>query len=127
MNDKKRILIVDDEEPIRRLLARGLAGFPAEMVFGTCASDAVEKMDSGAFDFLITDLKLPDKDGTFVIANFHKRFPGRTVVVITGLLEPEGLIRNIAKDHNCQVLSKPFQLEEIQNAIFNDKEQKKAA
>ena len=84
-----RILIVDDEEPVRNLLIRFLqaAGY-------TCRSaenveSAKEMLSAEPFDLLLSDLRMPVESGLELLKHAKKHYPQTGRVVITGFGSPE--------------------------------------
>ena len=85
----KRILIADDDASIRRLLEGALAPLAAELHF---CSDGLHAMDAlrcnGAYDLLITDVKMPVMDGrqlvTAVLADAD--LAGMPILVTSGIV-----------------------------------------
>ncbi len=77
-----RVLIVDDEEPARRLLREYLAGVPDVVVLGECADgfDAVRKVSDLGPDLLLLDIQMPKLDGFEVLELIDREIP---VVFIT--------------------------------------------
>jgi two-component system OmpR family response regulator len=87
---KKHILIVDDEVPIRELLARylDLAGYRVTSA-GT-AAEAEKTIADDPPQLIISDLQLEDSDGLVMIARLKARLPNTPVILLTGVLfDPE--------------------------------------
>jgi two-component system response regulator HydG len=111
---ERRVLIVDDEEDMRRLLAASLGeiGFTTEL----CASaqDALSVLSSGDFDVVVTDLHMPGMNGLELCERIVGSRPDVPVVVITahGTLEAAvGAIRVGAYDFVTKPIKlQPFQL-----------------
>lgn len=84
MNDQARILIVDDEEVVRRSHLRSLAklGCHAEAVAD--GYEALKSMERRPFDVILLDLRMPGLDGMSVLKAIRSRWPESQVVVITG-------------------------------------------
>ena len=78
-----RILVVDDEPQITRVLRASLASSGYEVVL---ARDGVEAFDfyrESAPDLVITDVKMPDMDGIDLIATLNRSEPGLYFLVLT--------------------------------------------
>ena len=62
----KKILIVEDEEPIRRVLKRILADENPEFKISEAidGNEAIEKLSRDKFDLVVCDIKMPKKDGS---------------------------------------------------------------
>lgn len=114
MMAKTRILIVDDDEPVRNALQRwfSLRGFEADVAED--GLDAVEKCAQGEYDVILTDLEMPRMGGIEAMARIRRLLPGVPVVVLTGYsdVSNEGVLSDAAK-----VLFKPLPLREIEKAV----------
>ena len=64
-----RILLVEDRDSLRRLLARALADDGYEVAAASTGGDAVRLLGERPFDLVLTDLKLPDRSGLEVLAS----------------------------------------------------------
>ncbi len=67
-----RILVVDDEEPIRKGLARVIAGLGHEVEVAESAEEALERAMSFTPDLVITDLHLPGRSGLELVADLQR-------------------------------------------------------
>lgn len=79
----KRILIIDDEEKLRSLLARiiSLEGF--EVSQAATITAALKKLSQEEFDVLICDVKLPDGNGVQVVKEMKERQPLAEIILLT--------------------------------------------
>jgi CheY-like chemotaxis protein len=109
---RHRVLVADDDEPIRRLVVRmlGHAGFDA--FEATDGQHAIEQLDTASFDALVLDLMMPRVDGFGVVNHLIETQPGmiEKTVVITAFP------RNAARErlhHLCGIVSKPFETKEL--------------
>jgi DNA-binding NtrC family response regulator len=84
MNAPARILIVDDEDVVRRSYASALAGARCRTRAARDGDEALDAMEKEAFDVVLLDLRMPGKDGMTVLEQMKRRWPEREVVVITG-------------------------------------------
>ena len=84
MNQIYRILVVDDEETIRKGLARIISGLGHEVDVAVDAEEALQKAVASPPDLVITDLQLPGRTGLELIADLKDRGVESTVVVLTG-------------------------------------------
>ncbi len=81
---KLRILVVDDEKPVRETLAEMLLAVRHRVELAGSGQEAVEKMRSGDFDFVFTDLAMPEMDGWETARLIRKSWPGVRIVLVTG-------------------------------------------
>ncbi len=84
MNDKASILIVDDEEVVRRSHLRSLAGTGCHAEAASDGQEALTVMEQHPFDVVLLDLRMPGLDGLEVLRTLKERWPDSEVVVITG-------------------------------------------
>ena len=113
-----RILIAEDEEPVRTLVARALAEDGHVVVAtadGAEALDALQR-EGGGFDLLLADIKMPVMDGIALALAAARDFPKLPILLMTGYADQrerasglEALIRD--------VIAKPFALAEINFAV----------
>ncbi len=78
-----RILVVDDEEPIRKGLARLISDLGHDVDLAASAEEALEKALAAPPDLIITDLQLPGRDGLELVADLQERGIESTFVVLT--------------------------------------------
>ena len=79
----KNILIIDDEEKLRSLLTRiiSLEGFNVAQA-NDCKT-ALKKLDSGYFDVILCDVKLPDGNGVELVKQIKSKFPAIEIILLT--------------------------------------------
>ena len=111
-NPKARILAVDDEavvlDSFRRILV--LEGYSVDTVeTGPEALGLVQRND---YDFVFTDLKMPDMDGVEVVKAVRHLRPDVDVVVITGYGSIETAVQTL-QHGACEYVQKPFTADEL--------------
>jgi DNA-binding NtrC family response regulator len=79
-----RILIVEDRDSLRRMLERALSQEGYEVATAADGQAGIRLVEERAFDFVLTDLKLPDVSGIDVLAASRRAQPRTPVVVLTG-------------------------------------------
>ena len=113
MSDPLRhLLLVDDETPLREVMAEQLAehGFRVEQAGS--GEEALARLSDFAFDILITDLRLPGADGRQVLDEAFARYPDIIALVITGF----GTLREAVEVTRLGAegfITKPFPFEEL--------------
>jgi two-component system, cell cycle response regulator CpdR len=113
-----RVLIVDDEDSMRMLLARAVAMDGHETVTAEDGAEALEILGSeqGAFDLLLTDIQMPVMDGIALALAAARDFPELTILLMTGFAEQRERasgLNAIAHD----VITKPFSVADIRTAV----------
>jgi DNA-binding NtrC family response regulator len=84
MNGRASILIVDDEEVVRRSHLRSLAGTGCHAAAARDGNEALMVMEQHPFDVVLLDLRMPGLDGMDILKIIKQRWPDSEVVVITG-------------------------------------------
>ncbi len=78
------IFVVDDEPDVRLQLAREISDRGHEVVAVTDSAQAIEEMDRGNFDVVLTDLRMPGMDGMALTKWIKRTRPDTNVIVMTG-------------------------------------------
>lgn len=113
-----RILIAEDEEALRDLVRRALMDAGHSV---TTAADGGEALDilcreEGAFDLLLTDIKMPVMDGIALALAAARDFPKVTILLMTGYADQRERANGLdALIHG--VIAKPFSLAEIKAEV----------
>jgi len=113
-----RILIAEDEDAIRSLIARALVQDGHEVVASSDGAEALESLtrDAGRFDLLLTDIKMPVMDGIALALAAGRDYPGLVILLMTGFADQRERAHGLdTLIHN--VVTKPFSLAEIRAAI----------
>lgn len=111
----KKILIVDDEQLIRNLLARML-GTGYEIVMAENGRQAVEKAAEQSFDIAFVDIVMPGMDGIETLKGLKAVQPDLKLVVMTGFAVEDRVVQ--AFDLGAEdCLYKPFTLREVESVI----------
>ena len=113
-----RILIADDEEGVRGLVARALQMDGHATVTAQDGAEALETLvrEQGAFDVLLTDIKMPLMDGIALALAVARDFPALTILLMTGFADQ----RERASGLNAivhDVITKPFSVADIRTAV----------
>ena len=115
--DQARILVVDDEVPVRRLLARLLEQNGYSCGTAGDAREAVAALDAEPFDLLLTDI-MPGESGLDLIRQASERYPSLATVMVTGLDDRE--LANAALELGAYgYVIKPFESNEILISVTN--------
>jgi len=84
MNNKGRILIVDDDEVVRRSYLRSLERIPCNVEAAGDGEEALQTMEQNPVDVVLLDLRMPGQDGLSVLRTIKQKWPESEVVIITG-------------------------------------------
>lgn len=106
------ILVVDDDERIRTLLARYLTGQNYRVTTAEDAANAADKLTSVSFDLLIVDVMMPGQNGFDFVADLRRRGNAVPVILLTARGEAEDRIRGLETGAD-DYLPKPFEPREL--------------
>ncbi|BCB96241.1 acetoacetate metabolism regulatory protein AtoC [Dissulfurispira thermophila] len=112
MDRQFRILVIDDEETMLRIISRSLEQDNYIVETFRTGTDAISRLHNGDVDIVITDLMLPDRDGFDVIKETHAIDENIPVVVITAYSSIESAVKAI-KSGAYDFIPKPFDPEHI--------------
>lgn len=84
MDDKIRVLVVDDEEVVCLSYQRLLSGNSFSVMAALDGDAALKIMEERSFDVVLLDLRMPGTDGLTVLKTIKERWPESEVVIITG-------------------------------------------
>lgn len=117
MNRKtSRILIVDDDREMRRLLADFLEGEGFDVVQAADASETMARIREAACDVVLLDKNLPDWSGLHILPALRKLLPGTPVIVITAFGDTRTHDDAFSRGA-YDLLFKPFSLDELLAAL----------
>lgn len=114
--DKKRVLIVDDEEDIGLMVSAFVRKAGFEAIYHNRVAEARKLIVSESFDFFLLDLNLPDGTGFDLIPYIKERHAGARIVIISAYDSSQELSR--AEEMGVyQFVKKPFTKSELLEAL----------
>jgi CheY-like chemotaxis protein len=113
-----RILVVDDEEPIRKLVARGLSLDGHECLIAGDGGEALDIItaENGRFDLLLTDIRMPVMDGIALALAAKRDFPDLTIMLMTGYADQRERASSL-EAIIVEVMTKPFTLADLRAVV----------
>ncbi len=90
-----KLLLIDDEEGIRKLLSLSLKSDGYDVVTAESGQDGLDLFQEEAFSIVLTDIKMPGIDGIQVLREIKKINPNTEVIVITGHGDMESAIQSL--------------------------------
>jgi DNA-binding NtrC family response regulator len=118
------LLLVDDEDALRSVMAERLAEAGFAVTEAASGEQALERLERFAFDVLVSDLRLPGIDGRAVLAEALRRYPGIIGIVVTGYGTVKDAVDAIKRGAS-DFISKPFQFEELLHVLESALEQRR--
>ena len=119
-----RVLLVEDEESVRKPIALMLVRAGYEVVESVDGDDAVRRLNEGdnplVVDAILCDIRMPKKDGTEAIAYFRAQYPTIPVVVLTGYPDVQlatTLMKQGVKDYLVKPVTRQNLLATVEQAV----------
>jgi putative two-component system response regulator len=122
-NHEQRILIVDDEAMIRRLLHLKLSRHGYHCEEAGSAVEALDKLKTYSADLMMLDMKMPGRTGIDLLPELRAKYPTMAVIMATAVAETNLAIQCMrlgADDY----INKPFNLDEIAMSVDKTLEKK---
>lgn len=121
---KPRIMIVDDEPSVRSSLREWFLEDGFEVETAEDGLDALKKMDSGPFDLMIVDLKMPRMDGITLQRRLQEVDPGGTVIILTAFAAVDTAVESL-KLGAFDYVTKPVDPDDLSHTVRRALEQKR--
>ena len=109
---KERILIVDDEAVIRRLLLLELSSRGYLCQEAGSAGEALAQLKSSPIELVLLDIKMPGKSGAELLPEIRASFPDTAVIMVTAIIDTHIAIQCM-REGAYDYLTKPFNLDEV--------------
>lgn len=114
---KKKLLLVDDDKNFAAGLQRSLRARGIEAAVAHSALQAVEMLQGGAFDILISDQKMPDCNGTELLHLVAEMYPNTVSMMLTGYPKYDTALDAINFGQVFKFLTKPVEINRLVAAI----------
>jgi CheY-like chemotaxis protein len=122
-----RVLIVDDEESMRLLVARAIAMDGHDITTAADGAEALEILGSTdtPFELVLTDIQMPVMDGIALALSAARDFPLVTILLMTGYAEQRERASGLSAIVH-DVITKPFSVADIRTAVADALASRKA-
>lgn len=116
--ENRNILVVDDEEPIRRLLGYMLQTHGYTVTLAADAREARQRMDEQPYALMLCDVNMPGESGMDLVRNLLADRPHTAAIMVTGL--DSSVLANAALDMGAfGYIIKPFESNEVLIDVAN--------
>ena len=116
---RPRVLCVDDNAQVLRLLSRQLGDIYDVAVAQTAQEALTQLADGGAFDVIISDLRMPDVHGLTFLKMARELYPTTQRIILTGLPDPASMSEARADSGADQLIVKPWSRNDLLLAVEN--------
>ena len=112
------ILLVEDEDGLRSLNARGLRSRGYSVVEASNGVEAMEALDerNGAIDLVVSDVVMPEMDGPTLLKAMRERNPELKIIFVSGYAE-DAFEKSLPANQQFAFLPKPFTLSQLVAAV----------
>lgn len=111
------VLVVDDDDNVRRSLKRLLHRHQYKVVEAAGVEQAIEVLAGHSVDLILTDLRMPGKDGIDLLRHAYKHHPNVARILLTGHADLEHTLRAINEGASGVILTKPWDDEVLLRAV----------
>lgn len=116
MVETARILVIDDDESIRKVLATILEENGYVVDTARNGKEAIEKSNTKFYNLALIDIRLPDMEGTKLLTAMKETTPKMVKVIVTGYPSLQNAIEAVNEGADAYVM-KPFNLDSVLNTI----------
>jgi len=113
---KARILVIDDDEGIRKVITTALNDESYITDTASNGKEAIEKSKTNAYNLAIIDIHLPDMEGTQLLSELKETTPKMRKIIVTGFPEVQNAITAVKKGAN-DYITKPVKIDALINSI----------
>ena len=111
-----RVLVVDDEPTLRRVMGRSLTALGHTVVEAASGQEAIEQLNGGRFDVVVSDIQMAGLDGLQLLREVREREPELPVVLVTGA--PDIRTAMEATEFGALLyLTKPFEMAKLAQVV----------
>lgn len=114
-----RVMVVEDDQGVRRAIARMLENDGHEVVEEANGHSALRHFAGDPVDLVLSDVYMPDMDGLDLLKRLREGFPEAKIVMVSGggRLRAESVLEAAKALGASRVLAKPFSPEEIRDIV----------
>jgi DNA-binding response OmpR family regulator len=113
VKDSKRALVVDDDDPIRTMLAKVVARQGIQVDTARDGLEAIQRLDGNSYDVILLDLMMPRVDGYGVLKHLKEHSPDSLSCTIIASAVPESEILKRFDMPVFRVHAKPFDISKL--------------
>jgi len=126
MGERARILVVDDDESIRKAISTILEEKGYEVDTAESGREAIEKTHSGFYNLALIDIRLPDMEGTELLLRMKETTPRMVKIIVTGFPSLQNAMDAVNRCADAYVI-KPVRIDDLLETIRVHLERQKQA
>jgi DNA-binding NtrC family response regulator len=112
VTETARILVIDDDESVRKVLSAALEDEGYEVETAETGKEAIEMSQERFYNMALIDIRLPDMEGTKLLSDLKDTTPKMVKIIVTGYPSMQNAIEAVKRGANDFVV-KPFKMESV--------------
>jgi DNA-binding NtrC family response regulator len=116
MGERARILVVDDDESIRKTISEILEEKGYMVSTAENGKEAIEKTNARFYNLALIDIRLPDMEGTELLTRIRETTPPMIKIIVTGFPSLQNAMEAVNKSADAYLI-KPVKIEELLSTI----------
>jgi len=126
MTEPARILVIDDDESVRKVLVTALEdeGYAADTA--ETGGEAIRKSNANFYNLALVDIRLPDMEGTRLLSEMKESTPKMVKIIVTGYPGLENAVDAVNRGADAYVV-KPFKMENLLATVKEHLKKQEAA
>jgi DNA-binding NtrC family response regulator len=114
--EKARILVIDDDEGIRKVVAEALKSEGYSVDTASNGKEAIQKSQTNFYNLALIDIRLPDMEGTKLLTAMKETTPGMIKIILTGYPALQNAIDAVNKGAHGYLV-KPVNMDELLRTV----------
>ncbi len=115
-DEKGRILVIDDDEGIRKVVSAALKSEGYLVDTASNAKEAIEKSQTNFYNLALIDIRLPDMDGTELLTAMKETTPEMMKIILTGYPALQNAVEAVNKGAHAYLV-KPVNMDELLRTV----------
>jgi DNA-binding NtrC family response regulator len=116
MTHPAKILVIDDDASVRKVLAMALEDEGYTVDTAENGGEAIRKSNANFYNLALIDIRLPDMEGTRLLADMKDTTPKMVKIIVTGYPGLQNAVESVNKGADAYIV-KPFKMEDLLKAV----------
>jgi DNA-binding NtrC family response regulator len=116
MTSPARILVIDDDSSVRKVLATALEDEGYSVETAENGTEAIRKSNSNFYNLALIDIRLPDMEGTRLLTEMKETTPKMVKIIITGYPGLQNAVEAVNKGADAYIV-KPFKMDSLLKTV----------
>jgi len=126
MGERARILVVDDDESIRKAISTILKEKGYLVDTAENGKEAIQKTHNGFYNLALIDIRLPDMEGIELLTRMRETTPRMVKIIVTGFPSLQNAMEAVNRSADAYVI-KPVKIDDLLNTVRERLEKQKKA